>query len=480
MHLHARHTRRLFCAFSLLAFTLPFFASTLCAEDKPVAPAPTAIATPPAAPSAEPPKPEWKPDTGDTAWLLVSIGLVLLMTPGLAFFYGGMVRRKNVLGTMMQSWILMGLISIEWVFIGYSLAFDKGSQFLGGTGFAMLPWDKFKANDPYGYAATIPHLVFMSYQMMFAIITPALIFGAVADRMKFKAVLVFSLLWALVIYNPLAHMVWGEGGMLRGIFTDGKAPDTSLFPALDFAGGTVVHISSGISALVCCLVMGKRHKYNQEPMPPHSMVLSTIGAGLLWFGWFGFNGGSALGSNGLAASALTATHLAAAAATLSWVFVEWAHRGHPSVLGGISGAVAGLVVITPAAGFVEPISGVWMGLIAGAVCYTSCAIVKAKLGYDDSLDAFGVHGVGGITGALLTGIFATTAVNSFGANGLLQGNGKQMVNQLVAVLITIGLSAVGTFILLKIVDALVGLRVTQDQEMEGLDVTQHGEVGYNM
>ena len=472
--------RRCFFSVSILALILPLFALSLRADEKQGTPTAAAARVEPTAATAELPKVEWKPDTGDTAWLLVSTGLVLLMTPGLAFFYGGMVRRKNVLGTMMQSWILMGVVSIEWALLGYSLAFDKGSQVLGGTTFAMLPWQHFKAADPYGYAPTVPHLVFMSYQMMFAIITPALIYGAVADRMKFKAMLIFSMLWAFVVYNPLAHMVWGEGGLLRGVFTNGAAPATSLFPALDFAGGTVVHISSGVSALVCCLVLGKRYKYNVEAMPPHSLVLSTIGAGLLWFGWFGFNGGSALGANGLAASALTSTHLAAAAATLSWVFIEWAHRGHPSVLGGISGAVAGLVVITPAAGFVEPMSGVWMGLLAGGVCYTSCAVVKAKLGYDDSLDAFGVHGVGGITGAILTGIFATVVVNPAGADGLLHGNSKQVVNQLVAVLITVGLSSVGTFVLLKIVDALVGLRITQDQEMEGLDVTQHGEVGYNM
>ncbi|HEY3319140.1 MAG TPA: ammonium transporter [Planctomycetota bacterium] len=424
---------------------------------------------------------QWKPDTGDTAWMLVSTALVLLMTPGLAFFYGGMVRRKNVLGTMMQSWILMGLVSVEWALIGYSFAFDKGSSFLGGTGFAMLPWAKFSGSAPYGYADTIPHSVFMSYQMMFAIITPALIFGAVADRMKFKAMVAFSLLWTLVVYNPLAHMVWGSGGFLRGIFENGNAfAESGKYPALDFAGGTVVHISSGISALVCCLVLGRRHNYNREPMPPHSMVLSTIGAGLLWVGWFGFNGGSALGANGLAATALTSTHLAAAAATLSWVFIEWIHRGQPSVLGGISGAVAGLVVITPAAGFVEPISGVWMGLIAGAVCYTSCAVAKAKFKYDDSLDAFGVHGVGGTVGALLTGVFASVVVNSAGTNGLLNGNPGQFVNQTIAVAITIGMAVVGSYVLLKIIDATIGLRVTPEQEIEGLDLSQHGEVGYNM
>ena len=428
-----------------------------------------------------PAAPAWTPNTGDTAWMLASTGLVLLMTPGLAMFYGGMVRRKNVLGTMMQSWILMALISVEWALLGYSMAFGKCCPFMGDLSFAFLPWDKFSGQTAHGYADTIPHLVFMSYQMMFAVITPALIFGAVADRMKFKAMVLFALLWAIVVYNPLAHMVWGSGGFLRGVFENGNLiADSGRFPAMDFAGGTVVHISSGVSALVCCLVLGKRLNYERESMPPHSMVLSTIGAGLLWVGWFGFNGGSALGANNLAASALTATHLAAAAATLSWVVVEWLHRGRPSMLGGISGAVVGLVVITPAAGFVLPITGIWMGLLGGAICYWACSIVKAKFAYDDSLDTFGVHGVGGITGALLTGVFATAAVNSAGANGLLNGNPGQVLNQLVAVLITLGLSAAGTFVLLKVVDALVGLRVSQEDEVQGLDLSQHGEVGYNM
>ncbi len=421
-------------------------------------------------------------DTGDTAWMLVSIAFVLLMTPGLAMFYGGMVRRKNVLGTMMQSWILMGMISVEWAVIGYSVAFDQGSPICGGLKYALLPWAEFSGRTPNGYADTIPHLVFMLYQMMFAIITPALIFGAVADRMKFKAMLLFSLLWALLIYNPLAHMVWGSGGLLHGVFAavDGSAEKGALFPAMDFAGGTVVHISSGIAALVACLVMGKRRNYGKEQMAPHSMVLSVIGAGLLWMGWFGFNGGSALGANTLAATALVSTHLAAAAATLAWVGAEWLHRGHPSMLGGISGAVAGLVVITPAAGFVTPASALAMGVLAGGICYCAVAIVKEKFGYDDSLDAFGVHGVGGITGAILTGVFCTHAVNSAGGNGLLAGNPGQVVNQLMAVLVTVVLSGTGTFVLLKIVDATVGLRVGQDEEQEGLDLTQHGETGYNM
>ncbi len=424
----------------------------------------------------------WKPDAGDTAWVLVSTAFVLVMTPGLALFYGGMVRRKNVLGTMMQSWILMGVVSLEWALIGYSIAFDKGNACFGGMKFAGLPWSQFNGQTPYGYADTIPHLVFMAYQMMFAIITPALIFGAVADRMKFKAMLLFSTLWVLIVYNPLAHMVWGSGGLLHGVFDEktGAADPSAMFPALDFAGGTVVHISSGVAALVACLVLGKRHNYLKEQMPPHSLVLSVIGAGLLWMGWFGFNGGSALGANTLAASALVATHLAAAAATLAWVGAEWAHRGHPSMLGGISGAVAGLVVITPAAGFVTPGSAIIMGILAGPICYGAVAFVKAKLNYDDSLDAFGVHGVGGITGAILTGVFCTRDVNSAGANGLLAGNAHQVANQFMAVVITVVLSAVATFVILKIVDALVGLRITVDEEQEGLDLTQHGETGYNM
>jgi Amt family ammonium transporter len=414
--------------------------------------------------------------------MLVSTAFVLVMTPGLALFYGGMTRRKNVLGTMMQSWILMGLVSVQWALIGYSLAFGKGSSYVGGTEFAFLPWAKMNGQTPYGYADTIPHLVFMAYQMMFAIITPALIFGSVAERMKFKAMVLFALLWSLVVYNPLAHMVWGTGGLFHGVFdANGKSTDPgALFPALDFAGGTVVHISSGIAALVACLMMGKRHNYNKEPMPPHSLVLSVIGAGLLWMGWFGFNGGSALHANGVAASALVATHLAAAAATLSWLTAEWAHRDHPSMLGGISGAVAGLVVITPAAGFVSPMSALIMGLLAGGICYCAVALVKAKLNYDDSLDAFGVHGVGGITGAILTGVFCSREVNGDGANGMLAGNAGQLTNQVAAVALTIVLSGIGSFVLLKIVDALVGLRVETQEEVEGLDLTQHGETGYNM
>jgi Amt family ammonium transporter len=425
--------------------------------------------------------PEWKPNSGDTAWMLACCGLVLLMTPGVSLFYGGMVRRKNVLGTMMQSWILMGGVSMLWAIVGYSLAFDAGSPVIGGLSFAFLPWKQFSGQTPFGYADTIPHFAFMSFQMMFAIITPALMLGAVADRMKFKAMLLFGLLWSLLIYSPIAHMVWGTGGLLHGAFDHGVRDGRSgLYPALDFAGGTVVHVSSGVAGLVACLVMGKRVNYEREPMPPHSMVLSTLGAGLLWFGWFGFNGGSAFHAGELAATALTSTHLAAAAATLSWVLIEWKHRGHPSLLGGITGSVAGLVIVTPAAGFIEPINALWMGLIGGAVCYFAVSVIKAKLGYDDSLDAFGVHGIGGMTGALLTGVFASVAVNPDGTNGLLHHNGSQLINQIIAVLVTMSYSSIGTFVLLKIVDATIGLRITRDEELEGLDLTQHREVGYNL
>ena len=420
-------------------------------------------------------------NAGDTAWVLACSALVLLMTPGLSLFYGGMVRRKNVLGTIMQCWILMGVVSVLWAVIGYSLAFDKGSPVIGGTAFAFLPWKAMSAATPYEYAATVPHYAFMLFHMMFAVLTPALIFGAVADRMKFKAMLLFGVLWSLVIYAPIAHMVWGEGGLLRGAFENGaRSTRSGMYPALDFAGGTVVHISSGVAALVACLVMGKRANYEREPMPPHSMVLSTLGAALMWFGWFGFNGGSAMRAGGLAASALVATQLAAAAAMLSWVFIEWRHRGHPSVLGAITGALAGLVIVTPAAGFIEPINGLWIGAIGGGVCYWAVSVLKAQLAFDDSLDAFGLHGVAGIFGALLTGVFASAAVNPAGADGLLHHNGAQMINQIIAVLVVVSYASIGSFILLKIVDKAVGLRVTRDEELEGLDLTQHREVGYYM
>jgi ammonium transporter, Amt family len=369
------------------------------------------------------------------------------------------------------------------VLIGYSLAFDSGNQFFGGFRFAFLRevW----AQPATDYATSIPHTTWMVYQCMFAVITPALICGAYAERMKFSSMLLFSVLWLLFIYCPMAHMVWGKGGLFNWAL---QPPDGALkFPALDFAGGTVVHISSGVSALVCALVLGKRRGYGKIPMPPHSVVLSVIGAALLWVGWFGFNGGSALAANGLASSAFVATHLGAAAATLGWLFVEWIRTGKPTVLGGISGAVAGLVVITPASGFVGPMSALAMGFAGGVACYFAATALKHALGYDDSLDAFGVHGVGGTLGALLTGLFANGFINTL-IDGKYEGlffadSGQarpQLVNQLIATLLTWVIAAVGSFILLKIVDLVVGLRVAEGEEYDGLDITQHGESGYNM
>lgn len=416
---------------------------------------------------------------GDNAWMLACSALVLLMTgPGLALFYGGLVRRKNVLATMMQSFIMMAVITVIWAVVGYSLAFAKGSSIIGGFGYLFL---KGVGAEPSVYAATIPHQTYMVYQLMFAIITPALITGAFAERMKFSAMLLFCSLWSVVVYFPLAHMVWGDGGLLNA-FLGGKVP------ALDFAGGTVVHISSGFSALVCALYLGKRVGYPKTPFAPHSLVISVIGACLLWVGWFGFNAGSAVAAGSLATSAFVATHFGAAAAALGWLVVEWLRQGKPTVLGGISGAVAGLVGITPAAGFVTPMSALAVGFIAGVVCFFAVTELKKRLGYDDSLDAFGVHGIGGFTGALLTGVFANSAVNAVFKDaggkvlpsGLIEGNPKQVLNQLIASLVAIGFGVVGSFILLKIVDLLVGLRVTREDEINGLDLSQHGEEGYNM
>ncbi|MFI5381411.1 MAG: ammonium transporter [Tepidisphaerales bacterium] len=418
-------------------------------------------------------------NSGDTAWMLVSSGLVLMMTgPGLALFYCGLVRRKNVLATMMQSFILMAVVTVVWAVVGYSLAFSEGNAFIGGFRFAFM---RDVGTSACEYAPTIPHTTWMVYQLMFAIITPALISGAYAERMKFSAMLTFSVLWLLVIYCPLAHMVWGKGGLFNA-FMSGR------FPAYDFAGGTVVHISSGVSALVAALVLGKRFGYGRTPMAPHSVVLSVIGAALLWVGWFGFNGGSALAANGLASSALVATHFAAAAAALGWMFIEWLKSGKPTVLGAISGAVAGLVVITPASGFVGPMSALIMGFIGGIACFGSATTIKHIFGYDDSLDAFGVHGVGGTIGALLTGVFATKLINTNIPTGtasklggwLIDGNPGQLVNQFIATVITWALAAVGSFILLKLVGAMVGLRVSEEEEYDGLDITQHGESGYNI
>jgi Amt family ammonium transporter len=417
---------------------------------------------------------------GDNAWMLTSAALVLMMTgPGLALFYGGLVRRKNVLGTMMHSFILMAVVSVVWAIVGYSLAFGEGMPFLGDLRYLFLNGVGAAPNSD--YAATIPHQTYMIYQLMFAIITPALISGAFAERMKFSAMLLFMVLWVFIVYFPLAHMVWGKGGLLNA-FLGGK------IPTFDFAGGTVVHISSGVSALVCALYLGKRKGYGVEPMKPHSVVISVIGACLLWVGWFGFNAGSAVAASGLATSAFVATHFATAAAVLGWMFAEWARNGKPSVLGAISGAVAGLVAITPASGFVKPMPALFIGFAAGVVCFLMVTAVKGKFGYDDSLDAFGVHGAGGTLGALLTGVFATNAVNdalkdSAGkpvALGMVDGNAPQVLNQGIAVLISWGLAIVGTLIILKICDVVLGLRVAPEHEIEGLDVSMHGEEGYNL
>jgi Amt family ammonium transporter len=412
---------------------------------------------------------------GDNAWMLVSAALVLMMSgPGLALFYGGLVRKKNILGTMMQTFAMMGVITVLWALVTYSLAFGEGNAFIGGLhnvflrGVGLAPDLK--------YAATIPLQTFMVYQLMFAIITPALITGAFAERMKFSAMLVFMVLWAIFIYSPMAHMVWGKGGLLN-------ASLGGRFPCLDFAGGTVVHVTSGVSALVTALYLGKRLGYPKTAMPPHSVVLSFIGACLLWVGWFGFNAGSALGAGTLATSAFVATHFGAAAAAIGWSAAEWLRNGRCSALGAISGAVAGLVAITPASGFVTPMSALWIGLIAGIFCYLMVVKVKNIFGYDDSLDAFGVHGAGGTLGAILTGVFANSAINPiFGAGkatGFLEGNKGQLLNQFIGVAIAWTISIVGTLIILFIVDKLIGLRVSEEDERTGLDLSQHGEEGYD-
>ena len=416
--------------------------------------------------------------SADNAWMLTSAALVLMMTgPGLALFYSGLVRKKNVLATMMQSFALMAVITVLWGLFSYSLSFGSGNSFIGSFHHVFLNGVG-STPDP-DYAATIPAQTFMVYQLMFAIITPGLIAGAFAERMKFSAMLVFMVLWSLVVYDPMAHMVWGKGGLLN-------ASLGGRFPTLDFAGGTVVHVTSGVSALVCALYMGKRLGYPKESMPPHSVVLSFVGACLLWVGWFGFNAGSALAAGSLATSAFVATHFAAAAAAVGWAAAEWIFNGKPSVLGGISGSVAGLVAITPAAGFVKPMSALIIGLIAGVFCYAMVAKIKAKFGYDDSLDAFGVHGAGGTLGALLTGVFAVSAVNPIFkdaqsnslASGLLEGNAHQLLNQLAGVAIAWGLAIVGTLAILKLVDVTIGLRVSEEEEVQGLDLSQHGEEGY--
>jgi ammonium transporter, Amt family len=404
-------------------------------------------------------------NAGDTAWLLVSAALVMIMTPGLALFYGGMVRRKNILGTIMQSFVIIGLISVEWLLVGYSFAFgpDRGGiigdlSWFALSGVGLAPYD--------GYAATVPHQAFMVYQMMFAVITPALITGAFAERLKFSAFLIFTLLWALLVYNPIAHWVWGIGGWIGNL------------GALDFAGGTVVHVSSGISALAAVFVIGKRKGYGVDNMAPHNLPMTVLGAAILWFGWFGFNAGSALSAGDLSTSAFVATHMAAAAATLSWVLVEWMHRGKPTVLGAASGCVAGLVAVTPAAGFVAPVFALVIGLGAGALCY-GAVMLKGRVGYDDSLDVVGIHGVGGAFGALATGLFASTAVNAAGADGLFFGNPRLLGIQALAVGATLTYSFAVSYILLKVLDRTMGLRVTGEHEIMGLDLSQHGEAGYN-
>src|ERR1700686_3517088 len=414
--------------------------------------------------------------SADNAWMLVSAALVLMMTgPGLALFYGGLVRRKNTLAIMMQSFALMALITVMWALVGYSLCFGGNGPLIGGFEHAFLRGVGADPNPD--YSGTIPQTTFMVYQLMFAIITPALITGATAERMKFSGSVLFMVLWFVFVYAPLAHMVWGKGGFLN-------ASLGGRFPTLDFAGGTVVHISSGVSALVCALYLRKRTGFPQRPMPPHSLVLSFIGACLLWVGWFGFNAGSALASNGLAASAFVATHFAAASAALAWSAAEWLKNGRASALGAISGAVAGLVAITPAAGFVGPMPALVIGVCAGAFCYWMVTKVKAIFKYDDALDAFGVHGAGGTIGALLTGVFAQQAINPiFGAGkavGGMDGHWAQVGNQLVGVLIAWGFALVGTIVLLKIVDMITGLRVSTEEEEAGLDITQHGEEAYNL
>jgi ammonium transporter, Amt family len=412
------------------------------------------------APAASQPK----ADTGDTAWMLISAALVLFMTiPGLFLFYGGLVRSKNVLGMLMQNFMMVGLITVQWIIIGYSLAFANGTSFLGGLQWMGLTGVGATPNPD--YAATIPHQTYMFYQLMFAIITPALMTGAFAERMKFSTFLVFSLLWSTLLYDPLAHWVWGTGGFLRNM------------GALDFAGGTVVHISAGMSAFVAVLILGKRVGHGKVPMPPHNLPFAVIGAAMLWVGWFGFNAGSALGANSLASSAFMATHTAASLAALGWMLAEWIKSGKPTMLGAASGAVAGLVAITPASGFVTPLSAMVIGFAAGVVCYSAC-FLKSIFGYDDSLDVVGVHGVGGILGAILTGVFASKAVNAAGNDGLIYGNPGLVVTQLVAVGLTIVFAMVGTAVILLVLKAVMGLRVSEEDELMGLDLSQHSESAY--
>ncbi|KJR41633.1 ammonia channel protein [Candidatus Magnetoovum chiemensis] len=430
--------------FSYLILALLTFATSVFAQDAPAKPT---------------------IDTGDTAWLIVATALVMLMTPGLALFYGGMVRRKNVLATIMHSFIILCAISVVWVLWGYSLAFGKDiSGIIGSLEFFGL---NNVGQEPSSFAATIPHLIFMMFQGMFAIITPALITGAFAERMKFSALFLFSVLWLTFVYSPMCHWVWGGGWIF------------SKLGALDFAGGTVVHINSAIAAVAAVIVIGKRRGYGKDPMVPHNLPMTILGAALLWFGWFGFNAGSALAANGLAALAFVTTNTATGAAALGWVFIEWILRGKPTALGAVSGAVAGLVAITPAAGFVTPMSSIVIGLGAGIFCYLAVTVIKPRLGYDDSLDVIGVHGVGGTWGALATGLFATTTVNAAGKDGLFYGNPSLLVTQALAVLATYIFVFIVSIILLKIVDIIVGLRVDEEDEVGGLDIALHGEHAYD-
>jgi ammonium transporter, Amt family len=423
--------------------------------------APAAGAAPAAAPAAA--AAASAINSGDTAWMLTSTALVLMMTiPGLALFYGGMVRKMNVLATVMQSFAITCLVTVLWMVVSYSLAFTEGNPFFGG--FSRVLLDGMTVDSINDLAKTIPESVYMCFQMTFAIITPALICGAFADRMKFSALLWFIGLWAVLVYAPIAHWVWGPGGFLN---------DAGI---LDFAGGTVVHINSGVAGLMAALVLGKRRGYRAEPMAPHNLVLSVIGASLLWVGWFGFNAGSAVAANGNAGMAMAVTQIATATAALTWMFIEWAIKGKPSVLGIISGAVAGLVAITPASGFVDPKGSLIIGIVAGALCYWGVTSLKNALGYDDSLDAFGVHGIGGATGAILTGVLAVSAVGGEGHSGLIDGNAHQIVVQLYGVACTVVYDAIASLILLKLIDVVIGLRVDADTEREGLDLAIHGEV----
>jgi ammonium transporter, Amt family len=405
-----------------------------------------------------------KIDSGDTAFILLSAALVMLMTPGLALFYGGMVRGKNVLGTLMQSFAAIALISIQWILFGYSLAFGPDLHgIIGGLDWAGLNSVGVEPNPD--YAPTIPHLAFMIYQAMFAVITPALISGAVAERMKFSAFMLFMLLWSTLVYDPVAHWMWGTGGWLKEL------------GALDFAGGVVVHISSGISALAAALVVGRRMGFPHAAVYPHNLPMTVLGAGLLWFGWFGFNSGSALSSGALSVWAFVATHASASAATLIWVVIEWLHRGKPTMFGAATGAIAGLATVTPASGFISPLSALIIGLVAGSVCYLALSF-KTKFGYDDSLDAFGVHGIGGIIGALAVGFFAQTFINPAGGDGLFFGDSKLLISQVIAVGVTAVYSFISTVIILKLVGLICGLRVDDEEERKGLDISQHGERGY--